>query len=75
MGYDKPDFYYERLKVCEGCPLNSKNVNKNFIQKVWGKLMGDKPYCTLCKCPLHLKAVEGCETCEKGKWDNIETDC
>jgi len=75
LGWDKPDFYYERLKVCDKCSFNSKNVNKNIFQKIWEKLMGNNPFCTVCKCPLHLKAVEGCEVCDKGKWNHIESDC
>ena len=73
FGIRKKKFYYERLKVCKTCPFNSDNVNKKWYQKIWYKLMGNKAYCTICLCPLHLKATEEFEECDKGKWKHIKT--
>lgn len=71
-----PDWYYERLKVCEKCPHNSKNKDSlSLKQKILYLLNSLKPYCSICFCQLESKCSEESESCsadsvgEEKKWN------
>lgn len=63
-------FAIDRKKICDSCPLNSKNYNreKGLWYKMWDMLNFKEPFCTVCGCELHLKQGEIMEQCPEGKW-------
>lgn len=76
-----PDWYYERIKACEKCELNSKNKKElNLKQKILYLLNSLKPFCTVCSCQILAKSSEPEEICgleqlgEESKWKNIKTE-
>ena len=49
------DWYKERKKICDSCPLSSKNKKElSFKEKIFRILNLKKPFCTICGCPTHL---------------------
>lgn len=77
-----PDWYYERLKVCEKCPHNSKNKNSlSLKQKILYLLNNLEPFCSICGCNLFAKSSipypdEDCGMVnlgEESKWKHIKT--
>ena len=50
------EWYKERKKICDDCPLNSKFiVRKTFKDKLLNFLYLKKDYCQACLCILHKK--------------------
>lgn len=78
------DFARERMKICNTCEFNTKNINKitfkqnivNFFSNILtfittGKLNEDNSACSICTCTLSFKVVERDEICDKDKWESI----
>ena len=51
-----PDWYYERLEVCENCRYNSKNSKLTIKEKILYFLNSLEPFCKICFCNLKAKA-------------------
>lgn len=66
-------WYNERIKICNTCPFNSKNVeNKKGLRYwFWNILNLKEPFCTVCGCEIKAKASEEIEECEKEKWKSL----
>ena len=48
----KKDWYKERNRICNSCPLSSLNkIEQTKLDKVLTYLYLKKPFCTICKCP------------------------
>ena len=75
---DQPQFYYDRLKVCDTCEYNSVNKEMTFKEKFYYLVNSLKPFCTICKCQLEAKASEPRENCgmvnlgKESKWIKIK---
>lgn len=77
----KEEWYHERLKICETCPFNSKNTDrenkKTFKYKLWNLLNLHKHFCTICGCEIKAKASDEMEECsmveldKEPKWKRI----
>lgn len=77
------DWYQERLAICEGCPLNSKNIaseNLDISTKAKNLARPGQPVCTACGCWINDKASVKSEVCgrvKKGKnplWPALELE-
>jgi hypothetical protein len=78
------DFAKERMKICNVCEFNTKNIEKitikqkvvNFFSNILtlfmtGKLNDDNSACSICSCTLTFKVLEIDEKCDKNRWDSI----
>lgn len=80
------DFAKERMKICNVCEFNTKNMQKiRFKQKVvnffsnaltlitTGKLNESDDSCNICGCTLIFKVLEEGTSCpaEPSKWKSI----
>lgn len=83
---ENSNFAKERMKICEVCEFNTKNMQSITLkQKVLnlfsnlvtlittGKRNESDDSCNLCGCTLSFKVVEESEICDKGKWKSIYT--
>jgi len=81
---EKENFAIERMKICNVCEFNTKNINKvKFKQKVvnffsnvltfvtTGEFNEDNSACSICTCTLAFKVVEKDEDCNLNKWKSI----
>jgi hypothetical protein len=70
-GEKLPQWYEDRLEICAGCELNSKNVeSKGSLSKGYESIVG--AFCTSCKCPVDKKAKIEEEYCPVNKWAAIK---
>ena len=83
---ENSNFAKERMKICEVCEFNTKNMQSITLkQKVLnlfsnlvtlvtkGKGNEDESACSICSCTLSFKVLEEVEICDKGKWKSIYT--
>lgn len=77
----------ERLRICEGCPLNSDNKEhltlmdtlKMRMNKILNFLMSvsvdEDSICTSCGCNLIFKSSQNDpeNMCPEGKWNNLKS--
>lgn len=80
----KQDFSTERLKICNICEFNTKNISNISIKQklinslsniltfiTTGKFNESDDSCSLCGCTLEFKVLEKEEKCDKNKWKSI----
>lgn len=58
--YVEKDLFYERLSICNDCPLRLESANGRKLKKF--------SRCPECGCILSLKAKLSTEECPVGKW-------
>lgn len=70
---NKEEWYQDRIKTCEGCPLQSDNFQdkKGLRFEILKWLNLNKPFCTVCGCEIRAKASSQIEDCPKGKWKQL----
>lgn len=69
--YKNEEWFKERKKICDSCPLQSDNKeNKKGLRFVILKTLNlNKPFCTVCGCEIEAKISEQYESCPQGKWE------
>ena len=73
---DMPEWYYQRMEICGGCPKNSGNVDKiSFVDRVRISHNFGKDSCLVCSCGTSDLASDPQEHCKDkpSRWKAVET--
>jgi hypothetical protein len=70
---EKEQWYKDRIKTCNDCPLQSDNFQnkKGIMFNIIRVLNFNNPFCTICGCEIKAKASSQIEDCPKNKWEKL----